>query len=181
MTDRAALDTIATCLAGLLGRPALSIPLIQRAKFEGWLKVELAGALVERGASAYLESSIEGAPHRADIEVEFSDGSQFLVMLKTVNTNFRFSGVVSATRPITRNIDGVIEDLGKLRLAATSHTRLVAFPVFPVAIAESARRAQLAAHINRVVAAGGHIEREGLVVPPCSGRAWGVAWYVFGA
>jgi hypothetical protein len=39
--------TMATAIEALLRRPCLRIPLRQRAKFEGWLKIELAAALAQ--------------------------------------------------------------------------------------------------------------------------------------
>ena len=172
------LNTVGECLADLLRRDALHVALRQRAKFEGWLKVELAHALAQRGASVALEPGIEGTRCRADMTVRFPEEDYSLLMLKTVNTNFRFPGVESRTRPITKNISGVIADLEKLRSSTTSCPRLVVFPLFPVSASELTRASQLSLHMGRVEAAGGRVERQGFVVPPCSDGRWGLSWFV---
>lgn len=172
------LNLLGTCLDELLRRSVLQVALRQRAKFEGWLKVELAHALEQRGVRAELEASVGGTSHRADIKIRSPGGEQFLIVLKTVNTNFRFPGVVERTRPITKNISGVIEDATKVRAASPLITGLLVFPVFPVASDEGHRVRQLAEHVKRIEQAGCRVELQGFVSPAGSDGSWGVSWFV---
>ena len=175
------LQALNAAFPALLARPSLQITLRQRAKFEGWLKVELGAALADAGATVALEHTIAGARHRADIAFQLPPERQALVMLKTVNTNFRFTGVEPRTRPITQNIAGVIEDVQKLRVGTGPELRLLVFPVFPVDAESAARSAQLSPHLSRIEAAGAWLLREGSAVPPSSDGRWAVAWYIFQA
>jgi hypothetical protein len=83
----------------------VAIAVRQRAKFEGWLKFEIAAHLVEHGISAievesgYTDS--EAPPGRADISFTY-DILRYDLELKTPNTNYRLPGVVNKHRPITK-------------------------------------------------------------------------------
>ncbi|HMN18459.1 MAG TPA: hypothetical protein PKD03_12660 [Ignavibacteriaceae bacterium] len=92
----------------------------RRAKFEGWLKVELIDILVQKRRNAL--------PEIGRIDVSFDTVG---IELKTLNTNFRYSNVINSTRPITRNINGVNEDIENLR-ATNFIDKFVVFVVFPV-------------------------------------------------
>ncbi len=180
------IECVVASIEELLKRPVLEVPLFQRAKFEGWLKIELGFALQRQGALIELESSLKG--FRVDVRAEFKEET-YLLMLKTVNTNFRFPDVLSLGRPITKNFKDVTEDLFKLSLLPRSVPGLeseqnlpaygyVIFPTFPVPAWEVDRSFKLERYVERLLRAG-RIEREGLVIPPCSRHeAWGIAWYI---
>ncbi|WP_369017267.1 hypothetical protein QBE54_05835 [Thermatribacter velox] len=92
----------------------------ERAKFEGWLKVELCG-----GLSKY---ALTITPEKDRIDITFDD---WAIELKTVNTNYRYENTKNKTRPITKNIQGVIEDIEKLK--GTDYVKkAILFVVFPV-------------------------------------------------
>ncbi len=98
----------------------LSIFAKERAKFEGWLKVELCDSL-----SKYFK---DVAPERNRIDVTFEN---WAIELKTVNTNIRYKNVKNKHRPITKNTKGVIKDIEKLK--STDYTnKAVLFVVFPI-------------------------------------------------
>ena len=98
----------------------LSIFAKERAKFEGWLKVELCDSL-----SKYFKDIV---PESNRIDITFKN---WAIELKTVNTNIRYKNVKNKHRPITRNKQGVIDDIEKLKL--TNYTnRAVLFVVFPI-------------------------------------------------
>ena len=98
----------------------LSIFAKERAKFEGWLKVELCDSL-----SKYFK---DVAPERNRIDVTFEN---WAIELKTVNTNISYKNVKNKHRPITENIKGVIKDIEKLK--STGYTsRAILFVVFPI-------------------------------------------------
>lgn len=111
----------------------VAVALRQRAKFEGWLKFELAAHMELSGAkNVAVETSTsvqESNRTRCDLSFEW-DGARFDLELKTPNTNWRMPGVLTSTRPITRNILSIIDDARK----ATSAVRkpLVAFVLFPI-------------------------------------------------
>jgi hypothetical protein len=155
------------------------VALRQRAKFEGWLKVELGALLESKGVSVRLEETLPLTSSRADIRADFVPGEPTFIMLKTVNTNYRFTGVESLTRPITKNIAGVVEDLSKLRAGVEGPSILVVFPVFPLHADDEARRIAWELHEARLLAEG-ELRASGFVRPPCSGGEWGVGWFVLG-
>jgi len=91
----------------------------ERAKFEGWLKVELC-----EGLSKHFPSI---TPEKNRIDITFDD---WAIELKTVNTNYRYKNVENKTRPITKNVKRVIDDIQKLKL--TNYTnKAILFIVFP--------------------------------------------------
>jgi len=98
----------------------LSIFAKERAKFEGWIKVELCDSL-----SKYFK---DVAPERNRIDVTFEN---WAIELKTVNTNIRYENVKNKTRPITKNTQGVINDIKKTK--SNDYTnRAILFIVFPI-------------------------------------------------
>ncbi|MDO3377700.1 hypothetical protein [Geoalkalibacter halelectricus] len=110
----------------------LNIALSQRAKFEGWLKMELAAIAETEGAiGLQLEAPICGSKNfnRADIAFQI-DNLRYVLELKTPNTNWRLTGVNSKTRPVTKNIQSIIDDIDKLR--DCEDVGIVAFTLFPV-------------------------------------------------
>jgi hypothetical protein len=96
-----------------------------RAKFEGWLKVELCGSLSKYFGDIVPEHD---TPLKKKIDIVFKN---WAVQLKTVNTNYRYRGVEIKTRPITMNIQGVIEDIGILK-STDYENEAILFLAFPV-------------------------------------------------
>lgn len=96
----------------------------QRAKFEGWLKFELAHQLKMNYPNTMVEYHLGNGKH-ADI---FSNNS--LIELKTTNTNYKIQGVKAKTRPITKNINDIIIDIEKLRVL--NQPGYIAFVMFPI-------------------------------------------------
>jgi len=92
----------------------------ERAKFEGWLKVELCDSLSKHFGDVM--------PEKDRIDVTLGD---WVIELKTVNTNITFPNVKRKTRPITKNTQGVINDIRKLRSLKLVN-KAVLFVVFPV-------------------------------------------------
>jgi len=92
----------------------------RRAKFEGWLKVELIDILVQQGQNAL--------PEIERIDVSFDSVG---IELKTLNTNIRYANVINTTRPITKNVNSVNEDIENLR-ATNFIDKFVVFIVFPI-------------------------------------------------
>jgi len=93
----------------------------ERAKFEGWLKVELCDSL-----SKYYKDVV---PERNRIDVTFNN---WAIELKTVNTNYRYKNVEIKIRPITKNIQGVIDDIENLK-SSNYDNKAILFIVFPAA------------------------------------------------
>ena len=69
---------------------------------------------------------------RTDITF-FHDENLFSIELKTPNTNWRIDGINVSTRPITKNIQSVIDDAKKLN----SSQGIVAFVLFPIPLGDS--------------------------------------------
>ncbi|MDD2470150.1 MAG: hypothetical protein PHI22_04410 [Bacilli bacterium] len=112
-------------------RDLLMIPLKQRAKFEGWLKFELAHALVlEEMENVEVETRSENSFKRADIKFE-SKGESYKIELKPPNTNWRLDGIENKHRPITKNINSIIHDTYKLNTGDSS-IGIIAFVLFPL-------------------------------------------------
>jgi hypothetical protein len=114
-------------------KPIITIALRQRAKFEGWLKFELAALIEARGVDLVeVESSSdksEATLSRSDISFQYRN-IRYDVELKTPNTNWRMSGVRNLTRPITKNIAEIVRDATKLM--SCPDQGVIAFVLFPV-------------------------------------------------
>ena len=106
----------------------LAIPLRQRAKFEGWLKFELAYFLEKFGAeNVEVESKSFYGKDRTDITF-FWQNEPYSIELKTSNTSWKINGVNSNQRPISKNINSIIKDAKKLN----KESGIVAFVLFPI-------------------------------------------------
>lgn len=123
-------EQVRTWIAEILATrdEVVGIAIRQRAKFEGWLKFELAALAESRGAVASVESSY-GNRMRADVLIAL-DERHYLVELKTPNTNWRIGGVQDKVRPITKNIKSIIDDAAKL--SGNGNSGVIAFVLFPV-------------------------------------------------
>jgi hypothetical protein len=112
--------------------PLVAVAVRQRAKFEGWLKFELAAYAALKGASdVTVETSLGNeAGTRSDVTFLFQ-GSRYDIELKTCNTNWRMEGIRNLTRPITKNVSGIVIDAKKLQQCPGDG--IVAFCMFPVA------------------------------------------------
>lgn len=106
----------------------MRIAIRQRAKFEGWLKFELANRIEKLGFdNVELETKQDRKRDRPDIS--FSKEFDFYrIELKTCNTSWRIDGITSKGKPITDNIKGIINDAKKLN----SNYGIVAFVMFPI-------------------------------------------------
>ncbi len=111
-------------------RSLLAVAVRQRAKFEGWLKFELAQYAEQQGASAVEVETVSESGARSDLSFIY-DGQRYDVELKTPNTNWRMNGVLARTRPITKNIASIVID-GK-KLLRCPGQGIVAFCLFPIA------------------------------------------------
>ena len=110
----------------------ITIALRQRAKFEGWLKFELAAYAEQNGATRVeVEASKESSQthERSDITFYLQD-VRYDLELKTPNTNWRSGGIETKTRPITKNIAGIVQDVKKLQYSVGQG--IVAFVLFPI-------------------------------------------------
>ncbi|MHC1741730.1 MAG: hypothetical protein AB9873_01710 [Syntrophobacteraceae bacterium] len=113
--------------------PLLRIPIRQKAKFEGWLKFELAHYLEKNGMkNVEVESKVFYRRDRTDITF-FNDGEPYSLELKTPNTSWKLKGVNANCRPITKNFESIIADAKKLN----SENGIVAFVLFPVPVDDS--------------------------------------------
>jgi len=103
---------------------ALAVFAKRRAKFEGWLKVELVDILLKRGINGVV-------PEQGRIDVSFGDVA---IELKTVNTNYRDGIADNLTRPITKNIADLIEDITNHRGAKSAgfKYKYIIYIVFPL-------------------------------------------------
>jgi hypothetical protein len=112
-------------------RPVLiGLALRQRAKFEGWLKFELAERALAAGSlNVELEASLPSGNSKCDLAFT-SRGIRYFVELKTPNTNWRMPGVVKVHRPITNNVESIIDDGRKLTSAHVNG--ILAFAMFPI-------------------------------------------------
>lgn len=106
--------------------PILEIHLPQRAKFERYLQAVLAFRLKEK----YKDTKIEYPLGYKHVDIYANDT---YIELKTPNTNYKLQGIEDKTRPITNNIQGIIDDIDKLRLLKGKEKEgVVAFVLFPI-------------------------------------------------
>ena len=104
-----------------LAAPIINIHLPKRAKFERYLQSVMANELKTKYADTEIEKKY---PNNKNCHVDVYANKTF-IELKTPNTNFGGSG-----RNITQNIQGIINDIQKLRNANVDG--VVAFVLFPI-------------------------------------------------
>lgn len=107
----------------------------ERAKFEGWLKVELCNIISKKYKNV--------VPENKRVDITFSD---WAIELKTVNTNYRYKDVKNKTRPITLNINNILEDIQKLKKSKFKNKGIL-FIVFPLSLVIHKRWLK---HLNRI-------------------------------
>jgi hypothetical protein len=115
-----------------------------RAKFEGWIQVELCESLSYISSNITPEKSYRDENEklkRTDIVID-----NYAIELKTINTSYKTKDVEIKTKPITTNIDGIIKDINKLKDAPYSK-KAVVFIVFPLEITPSKEWSK---HIDRI-------------------------------
>jgi hypothetical protein len=91
--------------------------------------------------SIHVETQGDRRRDRTDISF-FYDEIFYRVELKTPNTNWKIKGVKQCGRPITKNIQSVIDDAIKLN----SSQGIVAFVLFPIPINDN----RWVAYIDRI-------------------------------
>ena len=99
----------------------LNLFIKNRAKFEGWFKVELCNIL-----SKYTKNII---PEKDRIDIVFDD---WALELKTSNTNYHYENVENKTRPVTKNVTSIIKDIKDLRNNENYKKKAVVFIIFPL-------------------------------------------------
>ena len=108
----------------------LELAVKQRAKFEGWLKFELAHALKCKYHSVeveFLSKRIDGKKVLVDLYANNS-----FIELKTANTNYCKELCDSPTRPITKNVESINHDIEKLNSISFPGKKYIAFAMFPL-------------------------------------------------
>ena len=149
MTAKYIADTIKKILSK--NQDLLEIAFRQRAKFEGWLKFEIAKEFQKSGKDTKVEYPI--AKGHVDL---FADNC--LIELKTPNTSYTCKGVDPKTRPITDNVNSIISDVDKLRniTEGLSYDSFIAFVMFPIDTNKKYME-----HVNRIE---NHIQAPGLQI-----------------
>ena len=144
-------------------REIVGLAMSQRAKFEGWLKFELADAARRNGAT-----DIRFEPMltlgRADLSFHLK-GVACVVELKTPNTNYRMEGALNRTRPITKNIASIVVDAQKL---ARCGGGVIAFILFPLRTGDDAwltYLTRLSEGVGQTLSEDRHATRETVVLP----------------
>lgn len=128
-----------------LAAPINNIHLPKRAKFERYLQSVLANKL----KTTYANTEIEKVyPNNNDFLVDIFANNTF-IELKTPNTNYAVANIPVLNKPITTNIQGVINDIRKLRNAGVNG--VVAFVLFPIDNNSNYKK-----HVDRVKAELNH-------------------------
>ena len=144
MTTEYIADTIKKILSK--NKDLLEIAFRQRAKFEGWLKFEIAKEFQKSGKDTKVEYPI--AKGHVDL---FADNC--LIELKTPNTSYTCKGVDPKTRTITDNVNSIISDVDKLRNITENHCYdlFIAFVMFPIDKDEDKNtKSKYIEHVNRI-------------------------------
>ena len=149
MTTEYIADTIKKILSK--NKDLLEIAFRQRAKFEGWLKFEIAKEFQKSGKDTKVEYPI--AKGHVDL---FADNC--LIELKTPNTSYTCKGVDPKTRTITDNVNSIISDVDKLRniTEGLSYDSFIAFVMFPIDTNK-----KYMGHVNKIE---NHIQAQGLKI-----------------
>lgn len=149
-------------------REIVGMAMSQRAKFEGWLKFELADAARRNGATnVRFEPQLSSG--RADLGFDLK-GIPCVIELKTPNTNYRMAGVESHSRPITQNIAGIVVDAEKL---AACGGGVIAFILFPLKTGDDVWMDYLkglSGKVGQTLSLDEHVSRETVNLPD-SGKA----------
>lgn len=144
-------------------REIVGLAVAQRAKFEGWLKFELADAARLSGATNIrFEPTLSLG--RADLSFDLK-GVACIVELKTPNTNYRMAGALNRTRPITKNIDSIIVDAQKLTRCGGG---VIAFILFPLRAGDDAwltYLTRLGEGVGQTLSEEQHTTRETVALP----------------
>ena len=186
MTTTYIADTIESILSN--NQDLLEIAFRQRAKFEGWLKFEIAKEFQKSGKATkveypiakvyadlfadkvlpelYRNTDVERLIQRGHVDL-FADNC--LIELKTPNTSYTCEGVDPKTRPITKNVNDIIYDinkLGELRKISENHCYdlFIAFVMFPIDIDKDEDKnttSKYMEHVNRIEK---HIQEQGLQI-----------------
>jgi len=116
------LDELKTKLESSKG---IAVFINERAKFEGWLKVEIVDILYNKINPKKI------IPEKYRVDIVFDDSA---LELKTVNTSYRQEGIVNKTRPITDNVNKLKNDIDKLRNLHRGDikNKAILFVVFPL-------------------------------------------------
>ena len=109
-----------------LAAPINNIHLPKRAKFERYLQSVLANKL----KTTYANTEIEKVyPNNRNSHADIFANNTF-IELKTPNTNCAVANIPVLNKPITTNIQGIKNDIRKLRNAKVNG--VVAFVLFPI-------------------------------------------------
>jgi len=112
------------------GHRGISRFIINRSKFEGWLKVEIIESAIKENCSKVI-------PEKKLIDVTFEyENKTYAIELKTINTNYSYQNVQKKTRPITKNIEGILKDISDLKQKDYDF-KYVVFIVFPLDLDKS--------------------------------------------
>ena len=98
-------------ICGILekNRAMLRIPIRQKAKFEGWLKFELAHYIEQQGyVNVEVETMGQTNKFRTDITFFDKEHIPYGIELKTSNTNWNMLGIHKGGKPVTKNIASII-------------------------------------------------------------------------
>lgn len=144
----------------LRNQELVSIAVRQRAKFEGWLKFELARTLRRYFKNTCVEYNVNTGTYGASEDDEQAETHKLvdiffdniLLELKTPNTNYANPLCEDRTRPITKNIESILGDVKKLRDILQmpnlhgSSRGFIAFAMFPLDVKEKLYMA----HIDKI-------------------------------
>ena len=182
MTAKYIADTIKKILSK--NQDLLEIAFRQRAKFEGWLKFEIARAFSQLYHNTkveypiadlfadkvlpelYRNTEVERLIQRGHVDL-FAENC--LIELKTPNTSYTCEGVDPKTRPITKNVNDIIYDinkLGKLRKISENHcyNLFIAFVMFPIDKDKDEDKNTTSKYIEHVNRIENHIQAQGLQI-----------------
>lgn len=149
----------------LRNQEIVSIAARQRAKFEGWLKFELAKTLRRYYSDTRVEYNVKtsignvldnGEDELVDthklVDIFFAN---VLLELKTPNTNYSNPLCETRTRPITKNIESILDDVKKLRgilqlpNLPNPLRGFIAFVMFPID-SDDFERGKWQEHVKRI-------------------------------
>ena len=116
------LDDLKTKLENSKG---IAVFVKERAKFEGWLKVEIVDILYNKINPKKI------IPEKYRVDIIFDDSA---LELKTVNTNYRQEGIENKSKNITLNVKQLEDDINKLRNLHREDikNKAILFVVFPL-------------------------------------------------
>jgi hypothetical protein len=116
----------------IIANKGLYFFLVERKKFEGWLKVELCNILYCKFDKIIPEYHIKKKEKSLIDLVGIKDNEKIAIELKVIPTNYSHEGLEKKTKAITNDVESILDDIKKLREEQEFTKKLILFIAYPI-------------------------------------------------